>query len=90
MATGAVMPVNCICLVESNSLGKVLDCFFVFEKTVPNQTTPVVTRCVVSICRKHLVEVLKGHCESIASDFFANGAEVVHGLDVGWLKTNCK
>jgi len=84
------MPVNRIRLIKSYSLCKVLNCFLVFEKTVPNQTTPVVTRCIVDVCRKHLVEVLKSHSKSITTNFFANCAKMVHGLYVRWLQTNSK
>lgn len=49
MAASTVMPVNCICFIESDSLSKVLDRFFILEKTVPNQTASVVARSVVCI-----------------------------------------
>lgn len=88
MATGAVMPVDSILLVKADSLREVLNSFFVFEKSVPYQPATVVARRIVSIRLKHLVEIFKGQRKSIASNFFAYRAKMVHCLDVRRLEVD--
>lgn len=60
VATGAIVPVDSVLLVKTDSLREVLNSLLVFEKSVPYQPAPVVAWRIVSIRLKHLVEVFEG------------------------------
>ena len=59
MAAGTVVPIDSIGLVESDSLGEVLDCFFVFEKSVPYKSSSIIAGSIVLVLHQYLVEIFQ-------------------------------
>ena len=86
IATGSIMPVDRVLLIELHSRRKVLDSLVILQKAIPDQSTSIEGRGILAIQFNNLVEIFKGELKSIAAHFLTDGAQVVDSLDVGSLQ----
>ena len=74
IATGSVMPVDRILLIELHSRRKVLDSLVILQKAIPDETSPIECRSILAIQFDNLVEIFKGELKSIAAHFLTDCA----------------
>ena len=60
IATGSIMPVDRVLLIELHSRREVLNSLVILQKAIPDQSTSIEGRGILAIQFDNLVEVFKG------------------------------
>ena len=74
IATGSIMPVDRVLLIELHSRREVLNSLVILQKAIPDETSPIECRSILAIQFDNLVEIFKGELKSIAAHFLTDCA----------------
>ena len=89
VATGPIMPVNCILFVEINGCREVTYRLIILKESIPDKSPAIVSGCVLRVKLYDFVKVFKSKVQSIATNLLSYCAKMMNSLHIRWLQLNC-